>query len=332
MTRKNRVYQIYKIKPDLFGVGKLLGKKNKKRVFISLIHQNPFKSILREKRYTFANLMEIGKTNKLKVSKETNQAYTLVDENNNEVELDKNPEIDKLDIGDEIDVFVYKEDDTHTIATTIKPYAQYEEFAFLKVTSVNKFGAFIDWGMPNELMVPFSEQAGNLEEENWYLFFILKDEETGRLIGSRKVNDFVFFDDIDVKQGDEVDLLLYNLTDLGINVIVNNMFKGLIFRSDIHKNIHPGDKIKGYVKQVREDGKIDISLEPIGYKKSIDKNSEVILKAIKETDGFLKLTDKSSPEDIKQVIGLSKKAFKKALGNLYKLKIVAIDKEGIKLL
>ena len=110
------------------------------------------------------------------------------------------------------------------------------------------------------------------------------------------------------------------------------MFKGLIFRSDIHKNIHPGDKIKGYVKQVREDGKIDIALEPLGYKKSIDKNSEVILKAINETDGFLKLTDKSNPEDIKQAIGLSKKAFKKALGNLYKQKIVAINKEGIKLL
>jgi len=309
----------------------VLGKKNKKRVFISLIHQNLFKLILREKRYTFAVLMEIGKTNKLKVSKEDDRAYTLVDENNNEVELDKNPEIDKLDIGDEIDVFVYKEDDNHTIATTVKPYAQYEEFAFLKVTSVNKFGAFIDWGMPNELMVPFSEQAGNLEEENWYLFFILKDEETGRLIGSRKVNDFVFFDDIDVKQGDEVDLLLYNLTDLGINVIVNNMFKGLIFRSDIHKNIHSGDKIKGYVKQVRDDGKIDVTLEPPGYKLSIDKNSEIILKALNENKGILKLTDKSSPEDIKQILGLSKKAFKRSLGNLYKQKIINLESDGIKL-
>jgi predicted RNA-binding protein (virulence factor B family) len=275
--------------------------------------------------------MEFGKINKLKITKEDNKGYYLADEDNNEVVLPKTADLENHTIDEEIEVFVYNESDNNLIATTIKPYAQYEEFAFLKVNSVNKFGAFIDWGMPNELMVPFSEQTGKLEEENWYLFFVLKDQETGRLIGSRKVNDFVFFDKIDIKKGDEVDLLLYNLTDLGINVIVNNLYKGLIFTSDIHKNINPGDKIKGYVKQVRDDGKIDIVLEPLGYKSYIDNNSEIILKAIKEGNGILKLTDKSSPEDIKQILGLSKKAFKRGLGNLYKKKIVEIDSEGIKL-
>ena len=180
-------------------------------------------------------------------------------------------------------------------------------------------------------MVPFAEQTGRLEEENWYLFFLLIDDKTGRLILSRRINDFVFFEEIDVKEGDEVDLLVYNQTDLGINCIVNNMYKGLIFKSDIHKNINPGDKIKGFVKQVREDGKIDVVLEPLGYKKSIDKNSQIILDALQENDGFLELTDKSSPEDIKFILGLSKKAFKRSLGNLYKQKMVELFKDGVKL-
>ena len=145
-------------------------------------------------------------------------------------------------------------------------------------------------------------------------------------------NYFVFFDEIELEIGDEVDLLLYRVTDLGMNVIVNNLFKGLIFNSDIHQTIHPGDQIKGYVKLIRDDGKIDILLEPLGYKKSIDRNSEIILNAIKSNDGFLELTDKSSPEEIKVQLGLSKKAFKRGLGSLYKQKIVEIYKDGIKLL
>jgi len=186
--------------------------------------------------------------------------------------------------------------------------------------------------LDDDLMVPFAEQTGRLEEENWYLFFLLLDDKTGRLILSRRINDFVFFEEVDVKLGDEVNLLIYNQTDLGINCIVNNMYKGLIFRSDIHKNINPGDKIKGFVKQVREDGKIDVVLEPLGYKKSIDKNTQIILDALNENDGFLELTDKSSPEDIKFILGLSKKAFKRSLGNLYKQKVVELYKDGVKLM
>ncbi len=276
--------------------------------------------------------MEYGKINKLEIVRIDDSGYYFFDDKNKEIFLNKDIASEKLSLGDKIEVFVYKEDDEHLLATTEKPYAQIEEFAFLKVTGVNKIGAFVDCGMPNDLMIPFSEQTGLLKEDNWYLFFILKDEKTGRLVGSRKINEFVFFDEIDVKQGDEVNLLLYDLTDLGMNAIVNNMYKGLIFSSDIHKNINPGDKIKGYVRQVREDGKIDIVLEPMGYKISIDKNSEIILAALKDNDGFLELNDKSSPEDIKYKLGLSKKAFKKGLGYLYKQKLVELIKDGVKLL
>ncbi len=275
--------------------------------------------------------MELGKINKVKVSKVEDKGYTLSDGNDKDVFLGKDQFKDELAEGDEVEVFIYNDADKEFIATTKKPFIQLEEFAFLKVKAVNKFGAFVDWGLEDDLMVPFAEQTGRLEEENWYLFFLLKDEKTGRLILSRRINDFVFFEEVDVKQGDEVDLLIYNQTDLGINCIVNNMYKGLIFTSDIHKNINPGDKIKGFVKQVREDGKIDVVLEPLGYKKSIDKNTQIILDALKENDGFLELTDKSSPEDIKFVLGLSKKAFKRSLGNLYKQKVVELYKDGVKL-
>ncbi len=276
--------------------------------------------------------MEIGRTNKLKAARATDNGFYLEDNENNEVLLPNAYVDENLSIGDEIEVFIYRDSEDRIVATTLKPYVQLEEFAFLQVKEVNKYGAFMAWGLLKDLMVPFAEQPEKMEEGEWYLVFLLKDEQTQRLIGSAGVNEFVYSDEIDVKMGDEVDLLLYKMTELGMNCIVNNMYKGLIFESDIHKNIRPGDKLKGYVKQVREDGKIDIRLEPIGYENSIDKNSDIILSAIKEKEGFLNLTDKSNPEDIKSALGLSKKAFKKALGNLYKKKIIELKEDGIKLL
>lgn len=283
------------------------------------------------KRFTFAIIMEYGKINKLEIVRSDDKGYYFLDDENTEIFLASYKVSETISIGDEVEVFVYKEDGDQLLATTTKPFVQIDEFAFLRVTGSNKVGAFVDCGMPSDLMVPFSEQSGRLDEDNWYLFFILKDEKTGRLIASRRINDFVFFENVDLKPGEEVTLLLYDKSDLGINVIVNNMFKGLIFESDIHKNINLGDKIKGFVKQVREDGKVDVVLEPLGYKMSVDKNSEILLNALKENDGFLDLTDKSSPEDIKFRLGLSKKVFKKSLGNLYRQKLVELYKDGVKL-
>ncbi len=276
--------------------------------------------------------MEIGRTNKLKAARATDNGFYLEDNEHNEVLLPNAYVTENLSIGDEIEVFIYRDSEDRLVATTLKPYVQLEEFAFLQVKEVNKYGAFMDWGLLKDLMVPFAEQPVKMEEGEWYLIFLLIDEQSQRLIGSGGLNEFVYSDEIDVKTGDEVDLLLYKMTDLGMNCIVNNMYKGLIFKSDIHKNIRPGDKLKGYVKQVREDGKIDIRLEPIGYENSIDQNSDIILLAIKEKDGFLNLTDKSTPEDIKSTLGLSKKAFKKGLGKLYKKKMIELKEDGIKLI
>ncbi len=276
--------------------------------------------------------MEIGQINKLKVERITDIGCYLIDDDKNEVLLPTTIISKNYSFGDHINVFVYKDLDDRTVATTIQPGILLDQFAFLKVTQTKKGDVFMDWGMPDDLLVPFAEQSQKMLVENWYLIFLLKDEETGNLIGSNKVNDFVFFDEIDLKTGDEVDLLVYKTTDLGMNAIVNNLHKGLIFNSNIHKNINLGDKLKGYVKEVRDDGNIDLLLEPMGYKGSIDKNSKVILDALSESDGFLDLTDKSNPEDIKFILGLSKKAFKRSLGNLYRQKLIEIYKDGVKLL
>ena len=276
--------------------------------------------------------MEIGLINKLKVDRLTDMGYYLLDDDNNEVLLPNNFITKNYSPGDQINAFVYKDLDDRIVATTKEPSVLLDQFAFLKVTGTKKGDAYMAWGMPDDLLVPYAEQSQKMVIENWYLIFLLKEEETEKLIGSNKVNDFVFFDEIDLKAGDEVDLLLYRTTDMGMNVIVNNLYKGLIFNSNIHKNINPGDKLKGYIKEVREDGNIDVLLEPPGYRGSIDKNSRVILEALSVNEGFLELNDKSDPEDIKFVLGLSKKAFKRSLGNLYKQKIVEIYKDVIKLL
>lgn len=274
--------------------------------------------------------MQLGKINKLKVDRITKFGTYLVNDNNDEVLLPDDYEAE-VALDDEIEVFIYLNNNEEYVATTNMPKVFLNQFAFLEVKDVNNVGAFIDIGIEKELLVPYAEQTEEMHIGNQYLIFMYLDEETNRLVGSCKENDFVFFDEIDIEKGDEVDLLLYRNTEHGMNAIVNNLYKGLIFESDIHKKINPGDQLKGYVKNVREDGKIDLVLAPIGYKSEIDTTSKLILEKLKAEDGVLYLTDKSSPEKIKSEFGLSKKAFKRSLGFLYKKKFILILEDCIKL-
>ncbi len=274
--------------------------------------------------------MEIGKTQKLKAVKATDRDFHLEDDDHNEILLPKSEVINALNIGDFIEVFVCKDKKGILTASVKKPIVELDEFAYLKVNKVSKEGAFMDWGFEPDLLVPLEEQLDEMEEGKGYLIFVLLDEKSGQLFGSCNENEFVFFDEIDVKVGDEVDLLLYKTTDLGMNAIVNNKYKGLIFRSDIHRIVQPGNHIKGYVKQVREDGKIDLLLEPLGYKKSIGKYTDIVLEKLAENNGYLDLTDKSNSETIKYVLGISKKAFKRTIGSLYKDKKITIQEDGIR--
>ena len=275
--------------------------------------------------------MEIGKTNTLKAARTTDNGCYLMDESGNEVLLPNAYVSADLKIGDDIDVFVYKDNEERAVATTLKPKLELEQFAFLEVMDINKAGAFVDMGVVKQLLVPYAEQTETMEVGNKYVIYLHLDEETDRLIGSTKIKDFLFFEEIEVEEGEEVDIMCYRSTDLGMSVIVNNMFQGLVFKNDIHKKITIGDQLKGYVKKIRADGKIDLVLEPMGYRNVIDSVSQQVLDAIKKNDGYLKLTDKSDPNEIRRELGLSKKAFKKALGNLYKQKLVVLEKEGTKL-
>ncbi len=283
-----------------------------------------------EKRDTFVILMENGKVNKLRIARVEDQGYYLIDDTGEEVLLPADSIDGSLKEGEEIDVFIYK--DKSLIVSSKLPYVQMEQFENLKVTQVNELGALVDWGLDKDLLVPFDEQISEMKEGQYYVVFVFEEEETGVLRGSQRVDEFVFFDEVDVKRGDEVDLLLHRESDLGINVIVNNLYKGLVFKSDLHKKVKMGDRTKGYVKQVREDGKIDILLEPLGYKESVVSNTQAVLNVLKAHKNFIPLTDKSDPNDVKRILGLSKKAFKRAVGHLYKQKLIDIRQDGIYLL
>lgn len=276
--------------------------------------------------------MQLGKINRLTVSKQTEEGYLLEDKETKGILLPLDDSATEIVLGMSLEVFVYKDNGNQVMATTKKPTIEFEKFAYLQVKDVNTVGAFMDWGISKDLLVPYAEQTEDLHKGDWQLIFMLLDKETDRLIGSCKVDEFVFYDEIDVKIGDAVDLLIYGKSDLGYNAIVNNLYKGLIFNSDIHKEIKSGDTIKGYVKQVREDGKLDIVLEPLGYKKSINTSTSIILNYLQTHNGCLYLTDKSSPETIKQQLGLSKKAFKRGLGSLYKQHTIEILEDRIRLL
>jgi predicted RNA-binding protein (virulence factor B family) len=271
--------------------------------------------------------MENGKINKLEIVRKDQKGVYLKDEKGKEIFLSKEDMDTDAEPGSSIDVFVYK-DRSQKISTKM-PFVQLDEFAFLKVKFLTDQGAYVDWGLEKELFVPLEEQMEELKEDSSYLFFVFEDEDTGAIRGSQRVEDFVFADEIDVKRGDEVDLLLYRESNLGINAVVNNLYQGLIFKSDIHKEVKVGEQVKGFIKQVREDGKIDLLLEPLGYKKSVESNTDVLLKAIKKAGDFLPLTDKSNPDEVKQSIGLSKKAFKRAAGHLYKKKLIEIRGDGL---
>lgn len=275
--------------------------------------------------------MELGLINKLRIARDSDYGMYLVDKDDNEVLLPNAYVTKEMKIGQEIEVFVYKDSEDRIVCTTKQPKILLDQWAFLEVKSVSQYGVFMDWGLPKDLMIPYAEQTQEMEEGQKYLVFLTLDEETDRLIGSCKINDFLFFEDVKLEPNQEVECVLYEVSDLGVYCLVDDLYRGLIFHSDIHKNVKVGDTVKGFVKQVREDGKVDISLSPLGYKAQIDPHSELIINKLKENNGYLPFHDKSDPEDINQEFGISKKAFKRAIGNLYKQKLIQLADEGIAL-
>ncbi len=231
--------------------------------------------------------------------------------------------------GDELKVFVYRDSEDRIICTTQTPYAQVNEFAYLKVKDASNVGAFLDWGIDKDLLVPFREQNNKLRRGQWCLVYLFLDEKTDRLAATAKVVKY-FKREITVTEGEEVDLLIANTTDLGVNVVINNSHRGLIYDSELFHDVLEGDRIKGYVKAIREDGKIDVSLRKEGLE-NLEIGAQQILDELQKNDGFLPLHDKSDPDDIQSMMQMSKKNFKRSVGILYKKKLITLSNSGIKL-
>ncbi len=233
--------------------------------------------------------------------------------------------------GDEIEVFIYRDSEDRIIATTERPYAMVGEFACLKVVSMSRAGAFLDWGLPKDLLVPFSEQVHKMEEGKRYVVAIYVDEETQRIAASARLNDFLHDESEDeFEQGEEVDMFIANKTELGYKVIVNNSHWGLLHFNEVIRPLKRGECLKGFIKHIREDGKLDLTL----HRKARDRTDEaadLILKALQQSGGFLPVGDKTPPDEIRDRFGISKGMFKKAIGSLYKRRIIVMADDGIRL-
>ncbi len=276
-------------------------------------------------------MIEIGKYQTLTAARRIPHGMVLVDEEGDDVLLPNKYVPEGLQPEDSIEAFVYADSEDWPIATTQKPKAALHEFAYLQVVEVTPFGAFLDWGLDKDLLAPFAEQAKKMERGKRYLVYLLLDEQTDRMIASSKLKKFLETENIQLEEGQEVDLLIGPPTDIGYNAIINNCYLGLVYKSNLFLDIQPGEKRKGYILNVRPDKKIDVTLQKPGYAK-VEPNAEKILNRLKENEGFLPLHDKSDPEEIREQMEMSKKTFKKAIGALYKQRLIEIEENGVRLI
>lgn len=238
-----------------------------------------------------------------------------------------------IKVGDEVRCFLYLDQDERLIATTETPLAKVGDFAYLKCTWVNEYGAFLDWGVMKDLFCPFREQKRKMEIGESYIVYIHIDEDSYRIVATAKVDKYlsnVSSDASHLRAGKDVSLIIQQKTDLGFKVIVDNKYQGLIYRNQIFKHVHTGDRLTGYIEKVRPDGKLDISLQPLGRQQTLD-FAETLLQWLKDNGGHCPLGDKSDAEDIKRQFEVSKKAFKRAVGDLYKRRLITIGDDGITL-
>jgi predicted RNA-binding protein (virulence factor B family) len=274
-------------------------------------------------------MLQIGVYHTLKIDRETKVGLFLTN-GKDDVLLPNKYVPNDFTIGDDLTVFVYLDHEERPVATTLKPFISLNSFAVLKVSYINSFGAFLNWGMEKDLFAPFKEQARPMEKDKRYIVTMYLDKQTGRLAASSKINQFLDKEPLDVEVGQEVDLMVSHITEIGINVIINGKFRGLAYQNEVFETVSPGYKTKGYIKAIRPDGKIDVSFQKQGFE-AIDDSAQQVLEALKQNDGVLRLNDNSHPEEIKSVLKMSKKTFKKAIGSLYKQKLIDINNEGIQL-
>ncbi len=275
-------------------------------------------------------MIKIGKTNNLKVVKKVDFGLYLDGGESGEILLPKRYVDESMEVGDELDVFIYCDSEDRLVATTEKPLIEVGEFGLLKAVEVNRVGAFMEWGLQKDLLVPFREQSQEIRVGGSFVVYAFLDNATKRIVGSTKLNKYVGNRIPRYSEGDTVDILAVHKTDLGYKVIVDNLFWGMIYNNDLFDPLSPGDRIPAYVKTVREDGKIDVTLRERGGER-VFQLANRIMGYLRDAGGEMALSDSSSPDEIKAVFQCSKKDFKKALGYLYKKGKILIADGGVTL-
>lgn len=275
-------------------------------------------------------MIKLGDYNTLKIVKSVDFGLYLDGGNAGEILLPTRYVPKNAKIGDELEVFIYLDQDEKLVATTLHPLAKVGDIACLEVAWVNEYGAFLNWGLMKDLFCPFREQKMRMQKGYHYVVYIKEDEESHRLIATAKVDKYLYTDRPPYKHGDAVDILIWQKTDLGFKAIVDNHYQGLIYEDQIFQPLHTGDRMTAYVDHIRQDNKIDITLQPTGRRQT-EEFSEVLLRYLQENEGHCDLGDKSPSELIADRFKVSKKVYKKAVGDLYRRRLITISDNGIDL-
>jgi len=273
-------------------------------------------------------MIRLGEYNSLEILRHTSVGLFLGDGEGNDILLPNKYVPESYEIGEKLNVFCYLDYDERPVATNLEPTITINEFQLLKVVDVSEYGAFMDWGLEKHLLVPFREQRNKMREGQWYIVYCYLDKKSNRLVASNKLDKFLSNDELTVRVREKVELVISRQTDLGWEVIINNMHKGLVYANEVFKEIAIGDVMPGIIKEIRTDHKIDVSLQPLG-EKILEPAANKIFEILEAHGGYLPLHDKSDPEEIRQELQMSKKTFKKGIGTLYKARKIEIRKDGI---
>jgi predicted RNA-binding protein (virulence factor B family) len=274
-------------------------------------------------------MVRLGEYHELKVLREAPMGLIL-DDGENGLLLPKREVPRKAKIGDTLKVFVYNDSEDRPIATTLHPAATVGEFAAMRCVSSASFGAFMDWGLPKDILVPHSEQKERMFEGEVYIVRVLLDEVSNRVIGTTRLFKYLKKGAGDLQEGQPVSLLVTAVDRGGVRAIIDGTYEGMLFPDEVHDRMKIGDRKRGYIKKIREDGKVALSLQPQGYRAAME-TAPLILKKLEEAGGFLPFGDTTPPEDIRRVFGLSKGSFKKAIGSLYREGLIRIEPNGIRM-
>ena len=274
--------------------------------------------------------VKLGRYNQLEVVKKVEFGVYLDGDEDGEILLPKKYVPEDCEEGDMLNVFIYLDMEERLVATTLQPYAQVGDFACLEVAWVNEYGAFLDWGLMKDLFVPFREQKAKMQKGRRYVVHIHVDEESYRIMASAKVERYLSDERPEYQPGEEVEVMVWQRTDLGYKVIVDNKFSGMLFHNEVFRQLEIGMKLSAYIKQVRPDGKIDLELQKAGFHK-VDDFAEVLLQYIRDNGGRTSINDKTDAETIYDAFGVSKKTFKKAVGDLYRKRLIVLEDGGIRL-